>query len=137
MIAIGAFLMICVVSVRDHGLVGEVAAAWGPDAPPAVLVEVERSIEPVMEQVAGVQPEFVALEPAREDTGAEPVEFWISWPRRADGSIEVGHMTALGNGRVAQRVAAHPTSRGRKGEAATGAQAAAPAPRRAAISPAE
>ena len=54
-IALCAFLTTCWFSVRDHGLVGEVAASWGADTPPAVLVDVAPDTwsDPVRTPTAG------------------------------------------------------------------------------------
>jgi ATP-dependent helicase/nuclease subunit A len=65
---------------------------------PAVLDEVERIARPVMREEAGVQPRFEPLVPAPElarDPGfregdAAPVEYWVSWPRGADGRLGPG-----------------------------------------------
>jgi ATP-dependent helicase/nuclease subunit A len=61
---------------------------------PSILTEVERVIEPVMQQEHGVQPAFAPLF-ARDDLRGSPgfvrgdrrsVEYWISWPRASAGS---------------------------------------------------
>ena len=60
---------------------------------PAILAEVERAIEPVMEEARGLQPRFERLLPCdrrRDDPGftaggRAPVEYWVAWPDTGGG----------------------------------------------------
>ncbi len=83
------------------GFVAEVLAAGGVRerlsvnfrSVPAILAEVERLIEPVMERDEGVQPAFqplAASERRRGDAGfsaggRSPVEHWLSWSAGGEG----------------------------------------------------
>ncbi|HEY4572687.1 MAG TPA: 3'-5' exonuclease, partial [Thermoanaerobaculia bacterium] len=75
--------------VREAG--GEVMSlALNFRSVPAILEEVARVVEPVMESRLGVQPPFEPLLPSRDAPGFrrqglqatwEPVEHWVSWKR--------------------------------------------------------
>ncbi len=78
----------------------------------AVLDEVERLIEPVMQEAPGFQPAFQRLLPREgerpEDlpTPFRPVEHWISWPAGDDGVPDPGRPKREASELEARRVAA-------------------------------
>jgi len=55
---------------------------------PAILDEVRRVVEPIMERHEGVQPHFEGLLAVREaaEDGPDPVEYWVSWTAE-DGRV--------------------------------------------------
>jgi ATP-dependent helicase/nuclease subunit A len=79
-----------------HPLVSNFRSVW------PILDEVERVVDPIMEQETGVQPPFEALEATEErrvETGFAgggrcAVEHWVAWPPKPDsGELDAGAAT--------------------------------------------
>lgn len=78
-------------SVRDAG--GEcLELALNFRSAPGVLDEVERVMRPVMRYERDVQPEFAPLVATRPPPAH--LEYWVSWPRGADGTPSPGSAAA-------------------------------------------
>jgi len=71
---------------------------------PAILDEVTRVVQPVMNRIPGLQPEFRALEACPQKAGTEgytacgraPIEHWVSWELDANGDPHPSAARAAG-----------------------------------------